>query len=65
MIARIVHAAERLRQFPQLGRRVPEAPERGFREIFELPYRIVYQVTEEYVEIVTVYHGARLFPPQP
>jgi plasmid stabilization system protein ParE len=44
---------------------VPETPDRDLREVIERPYRIVYQIAGDAVEIVTVHHGARLFPPQP
>ena len=58
---RIVDAVERLRDFPQSGRIVPEFGEPTLREILWRDYRIVYRSSRKAVEVVTVFHGARLF----
>lgn len=42
------------------GRIVPEVGDAALREIVHGNYRIVYRLTREAVEIVTVHHGARL-----
>ncbi len=60
-IARILDAAERLEEFPRLGRAVPEA--RGIagdiREILFHSYRIVYRLEDERVLVLSVLHGSR------
>ncbi len=60
LVARIYLATRNLEQFPHLGRHVPEQVEGEVREIFVQPYRILYRVTPDLVEVVTVLHGARL-----
>ena len=43
------------------GRVVPEAGNEALREIIRGNYRIVYRVKQDAVEVVTVFHAARLF----
>ena len=59
----VLAAAERLVPFPHSGRIVPEVDDPLIREILLGSYRIVYRITGELVEILTVYHGARLLDP--
>jgi len=40
---------------------VPEVGDESLREVIHGNYRIVYRVSDQAVEIVTVFHGARLF----
>ncbi|KRT76485.1 MAG: plasmid stabilization system protein [Armatimonadetes bacterium CSP1-3] len=57
---RLVAAIERVGLFPESGRVVPEVNDATLREVVYGNYRIVYRVLPEAVEVVTVYHGARL-----
>jgi addiction module RelE/StbE family toxin len=57
---RIVRATERLGEFALLGHIVPERQADGVRELVVRPYRIAYRVVDEDIEILKVYHGARL-----
>ncbi|MCC5850538.1 MAG: type II toxin-antitoxin system RelE/ParE family toxin [Verrucomicrobia bacterium] len=59
----VLDAAQRLEHFPRSGRIVPESNDPIIREIILGNYRIVYRVKLELVEILTVYHGARLLDP--
>ncbi len=54
----IVHAAEKLPEFPALGRpgRHPETRELS---VPDLPYLIVYEVSAEAVTILAVFHTSR------
>jgi addiction module RelE/StbE family toxin len=60
LIERIVAAVDRLEAFPLSGRVVPEIGDESLREIVYRNYRIVYRVKPEAVEIITVFHAARL-----
>lgn len=51
---------QRLEQFPNSGRLLPEFPDLPYREIIVPPYRFAYRVIDNTVWIVTVWHGARL-----
>lgn len=59
----VLAAVGRLANFPNSGRVVPEIKDPGIREILLGSYRIVYRVKGDLVELLTVYHGARLLDP--
>ncbi|MBI5093402.1 MAG: type II toxin-antitoxin system RelE/ParE family toxin [Candidatus Hydrogenedentes bacterium] len=59
----VVHAVERLTQFPNSGRVVPEVNDPMVREILLGAYRIVYRLRGDYADILTIHHGARLLDP--
>lgn len=63
--AKIRSKAETLRRFPSLGRVVPEMSGNPHppRELLIDDYRLVYRIRRKKVEIVTLFHGMRLFPP--
>jgi toxin ParE1/3/4 len=57
---RIVESVEQLREFPSSGRVVPEFNREDVREVFWGNYRVVYRIRTNSVDVLTVYHGARL-----
>jgi toxin ParE1/3/4 len=59
----VLVAVERLADFPNSGRVVPELKDPAIREILLGSYRIVYRVKGDLVEVLTVYHRARLLDP--
>lgn len=60
----VFHAVERLTDFPDSGRIVPELGDPDIREIIRKPCRIVYRINrgDHTVEIVRVWHAARGIP---
>ncbi len=59
-IARIIASTEKLADFPDIGREVPEAEERNdVRELIFQGYRIIYLHQPDHIYIVTVIHGNR------
>ena len=60
LVERLVAAVGRLDLFPQSGRVVPEVGDESLREVIYGNYRVVYRLQAESVEVVTVYHAARL-----
>jgi toxin ParE1/3/4 len=62
LIRRIAERGEGLSRFPEMGRRVPELPGTGMREIIEGRYRIVYRIQAKSIQVVTVFEGHRQFP---
>jgi plasmid stabilization system protein ParE len=63
LVRRLVSAVERLRDYPDSGRIVPERQSPDLREVISGPFRIVYRRKAGSVEIVTVFRGSRQFPP--
>ena len=53
---RLFSAVERLNNYPLSGRMVPELNEPTIREVIEPPFRIVYRVRADTLEILTVVH---------
>jgi|SRR3989338_181255 len=62
LVLEIFHFVDQLEQFPQSGRVVPELKEENTREIIVGNYRVIYDIAQSKVRILTVLHGARLFP---
>jgi len=60
VIRRIILSTERLKSFPNSGRVVPEYNMKEIREIIEAPYRILYHVGDERIEIINVLHSRQL-----
>ena len=58
-VERIILATERLVDHPKVGRIVPETNDDNIRELLFQRYRIIYRVTHESVEMLSVIHGAR------
>jgi len=53
---------EKLIDFPQLGRVVPEINDKNYREIIKGNYRIIYRVGLNNISILTVRHGKQILP---
>jgi len=62
VLAEIFDAVDRLAHFPQSGRVVPEVDDENTREIIVGNYRVIYDTSGDAVRILSVLHGARLFP---
>ena len=57
----LFQVVERLRQFPESGRIVPEFNDPVIREVIRRPCRIVYRIKshDQTIEIARIWHGAR------
>ena len=62
-VMEVLLSVERLGDFPKSGRVVPELKKPSVREIILGNYRIVYRLKGSLVELLTVYHGAKLLRP--
>ena len=59
----VLSTVQRLADFPNSGKIVSELNKPDIREILFGNYRIIYRVKNDLIEILTVYHGARLLDP--
>jgi toxin ParE1/3/4 len=59
-IDRILKRGDQLASFPHSGRLVARYNRPGVRELIEAPYRIMYRVRREEVEVLDVFHSAQL-----
>ena len=61
-IHRIRHRAKNAAENPLFGRIVSELQQAEIREVLLGDYRIVYQILDNDILILTVFNGHRLFP---
>jgi plasmid stabilization system protein ParE len=59
-VRRLRRSVERLREFPESGQVVPELGRKEIREILRGNYRIIYRVAKHRIDILAIYHSARL-----
>ena len=55
----IFESIEQIKIFSKSGRVVPEIADKNTREIFVGSYRIIYEVKNKQVRILTIIHGVR------
>jgi plasmid stabilization system protein ParE len=60
LLREVVSQVERLAEFPESGRIVPEFGVAPLREVTHRPFRIVYRVGEGRVRVVRVWRSERL-----
>ena len=56
MIERITDRSQQIGAFPMSGRTVPEFQVGQLREVFEHPYRIIYRIRPDRIDIIAVVH---------
>lgn len=64
MIDRLTQRSEQIATFPESGRMVPEYEAPDIREVIESPYRIIYRIKVDQIDVLAVVHGAQLLPPE-
>ena len=62
-VDRITGRSKQLAAHPFSGAMVPEYEQRDIREVIERPYRIIYRVKPDQIDVLAVIHGAHLLPP--
>ena len=62
VVDRLTRRSEQVAAFPLAGRTVPEVALPQLREVVEGPYRLVYHLRPDRIEVVAVFHGARQSP---
>ena len=65
MVERLTERSEQIAAFPLSGRMVPEYEAPDVREVIERPYRIIYRIKPDQIDILAVVHSARMLPPEP
>ncbi len=59
-VDKITHRSEQIIDQPYSGRKVPEYDAEDIRELIEKPYRIIYRIKPNQIDVVAVIHGAQL-----
>lgn len=63
VVTALLSRTRQLETVPLSGHKIPDYRDDHIREILLRPYRIIYRVTEQQVEILTVMHYRQLLPP--
>ncbi len=58
MVDRLTRRSQQIGDFPLSGRKVPEFEVDQIREVIEGPYRIIYYIKPDQIDILAVIHGA-------
>ena len=61
MVDRLTRRSQQIGEFPFSGRSVPEYEMEQIREVIEGPYRIIYYIKTDQIDVLAVLHGARDF----
>jgi toxin ParE1/3/4 len=57
-VDRLTRRSQQISAFPLAGRVVPELDVEQVREVFEGPYRLVYHIGPDQIDVIAVIHGA-------
>ena len=55
----IVDKSEKLKDFPEIGRIVPEIGDPNIRELIIYSYRLIYEILPNKIQILALIHGKR------
>jgi toxin ParE1/3/4 len=61
-VDRITQRTIQIAEYPLSGRKVPEISIERIREVIEGPYRIIYYIKSDRIDVIAVIHGAENFP---
>jgi len=64
LMDRLTRRSEQIGRLPRSGRMVPEYKREDLREVIERPYRIIYRIKEEQIDVLAVVHSAQQLPPE-
>jgi plasmid stabilization system protein ParE len=66
LVREILARIESLKVHPDIGRLVPDHPDRGLRELIHPPFRIVYRREPTLVRVIRIWRSERLLvlPPE-
>ena len=60
VVSQILSVSRKIKDFPLIGRVLPEIGDENIRERFIYSYRLVYKIEQGRILIVAVIHGKRL-----
>src|SRR3990172_9776904 len=62
VVSRLIARSRQIATAPYAGRQVPEYQREDLREVLERPYRIIYRILSDRIDIITVMHYRQLLP---
>ncbi len=61
-VGKLTRRVDQLIDHPRSGRIVPKYDDENLRELIAHPYRLIYRLKSDRIDIITVFHGARQLP---
>ena len=61
-VDKLTRRVEQLIDHPRSGRIVPKYDDENLRELIVYPYRFIYRIKPELIDIIAVFHGAQQLP---
>jgi addiction module RelE/StbE family toxin len=61
-IDKLTRRVEQLIDHPRSGRILPNYDDENLRELIAHPYRLVYRIKPDRIDIIAVFHGAQQLP---
>ncbi|TAM47418.1 MAG: type II toxin-antitoxin system RelE/ParE family toxin [Gammaproteobacteria bacterium] len=62
VVERLIARSRQIGEFPYAGREVPEYQRDDLHEVLERPYRIIYRIGSQRIDVITVMHYRQLLP---
>ena len=62
MVDKLTRRVDQLIDHPRSGRIVPKYDDANLRELIVYPYRLMYRLKSDRVDIIAVFHGAQQLP---
>ena len=62
VVERLISRSRQVGKAPYTGRQVPEYRREDLREVLERPYRIIYRIRAERIDVIAVMHYRQLLP---
>ena len=61
-VDRLIGRLQQVQDFPESGRHLREAHSPDIREVIEPPYRLIYRVRDDVIEVIAIVHGRQDLP---
>jgi toxin ParE1/3/4 len=62
VVDKLTRRVDQLIDHPHLGRIVPQYDDINLRELIVYPYRLMYRLKSDRIDIIAVFHGAQQLP---
>jgi toxin ParE1/3/4 len=62
MVDKLTRRAGQLIDHPRSGRIAPQYDDENLRELIVYPYRLIYRLKPDRIDIIAVFHGAQQLP---
>ena len=62
VIERLIARSRQIGELPYAGREVPEYRRDDLREVLEHPYRIIYRIHSQQIDVIAVMHYRQVLP---